>query len=74
MEKWPKTIIVEDGATPHTHSFQQDMYSYSDIPKVLWPGNFPDINMIEPVWEDMKREIRKRRPLYTKEEAIEHCE
>lgn len=70
-KKWPDTIVVEDGATPHTHSYHEALYSYSEIEKVLWPGNSPDINMIEPVWADLKREIRKAGPIHSKEEAIE---
>ncbi len=70
-EKWPDTIIVEDGATPHKHGFQQDLYSYSEINKVLWPRNSPDLNMIEPVWGDHKRKMSKEGPVRSEEEAIE---
>ncbi len=70
-KNWPDTVLVEDGATPHTHGFHNDLYSFSEIVKVLWPGNSPDLNMIEPVWADQKREMRKGGPIHTKEEAIE---
>ncbi len=49
--------MVEDSATHHSHGFQQDLYLYSEIQKFLWPGNFPDINIFEPVWGILKKEV-----------------
>ncbi len=73
-EKWPNTVVVEDGITLHQHSLQQDLHSTFEIEKVLWPGNSPDMNMIEQVWGDLKKEIKMGGPLHSKEEAIEQCE
>ncbi len=70
-KKWLETLVVEDGATPYSHGFQQNLYSYSEIHKILWLGNSPDINMIEPVWGYLKKEISKDEPISTKEEALE---
>jgi transposase len=71
-KKWPKTIVVEDGATPHSHAFQENLYSYSEIQAVLWPGNSPELNMIEPVWAHLKKEIKRGGPIHLKEEAIKY--
>jgi transposase len=69
---WPETVIVQDGASPHSHNFQKDLYSYSEIQKVFWPGNSLDLNMIEPVWAPLKRETIKNGTASTIEEAIKH--
>lgn len=33
------------------------------IEKLLWPGNSPDLNAIEPCWFWMKRQTTKRGPI-----------
>ena len=49
-------IVQEDGAAPHIHRECQRLYNLSFIRKLLWPGNSPDLNMIEPCWWWMKRQ------------------
>ena len=41
-------IVQEDGVAPHVHRECQRVYNLSLIRKLLWPGNSPDLNMIEP--------------------------
>lgn len=44
--------------------------------RLLWPGNSPDLNMIEPCWPWMKRKITKKGPSTTRaegEKAWSHC-
>ena len=41
-------IVVEDGAPSHACKYQESIYMAADILKMLWPGNSPDLNMIEP--------------------------
>ena len=48
-------IAMEDGAAPHMHKECQKVYNLSLVRKLLWPGNSPDLNMIEPCWYWMKR-------------------
>ena len=48
-------IAMEDGAVPHVHKECQKVYNLSLVRKLLWPGNSPDLNMIEPCWYWMKR-------------------
>jgi hypothetical protein len=42
------TIVQEDKATPHTSKHQQIYFDAANIQRLLWPGNSPDLNMIEP--------------------------
>ena len=48
-------IVQEDGAAPHIHKESQKVYNLMRVVKLLWPGNSPDLNMIEPCWYWMKR-------------------
>jgi len=36
------------------------------IMRLLWPGNSPDLNAIEPCWLWIKRDISKKGAIYTK--------
>ena len=48
-------IVQEDGAPSHIHYECQKVYDIASVLKLLWPGNSPDLNMIEPCWWWMKR-------------------
>ncbi|KMU73790.1 hypothetical protein CISG_10165, partial [Coccidioides immitis RMSCC 3703] len=50
LESRPNTVVLEDGAPAHTHFYQQELYNIHKINRLLWPGNSPDLNMIEPAW------------------------
>ena len=47
--------VQEDGAPAHSHKENDIVYSLFNVRKLLWPGNSPDLNMIEPCWWWMKR-------------------
>jgi hypothetical protein len=51
--------IQEDGAPCHIHEANQELIRSSGIPRLDWPGNSPDLNMIEPAWPKMKRDSQK---------------
>jgi len=57
----PGYIVQEDNAPAHASRFQQELvYSVHQVQQLLWPGNSPDLNMIEPCWMWMKIETTKR--------------
>ena len=57
----PDFIVQEDKASSHTSHFQQTLvYDLHHVLPLLWPGNSPDLNMIEPYWMWMKMETTKR--------------
>ena len=47
-------IIQEDGATPHNSIYKNRFYNLAAVFYLLWVGNSPDLNMIEPAWPHLK--------------------
>ena len=43
----PKTIMQEDNVGAHKSHYQGEVYNLWMIIKMLWPGNSPDLNVIE---------------------------
>jgi Transposase len=56
----PDTLIQEDNAGPHAHRHQGTVYALYDVTRLLWPGNSPDLNAIEPAWYWLKRRTTAR--------------
>lgn len=52
-------IFMQDGAPCHTARSVKTYLREENIPLLDWPGNSPDMNPIENVWELMKREVAK---------------
>ena len=64
-------MIVQENKTPsHNSKYQAEIFSINEICELLWPGNFSDLNMIEPAWPWIKRKTYKLGPSQTKEEAV----
>ncbi|GFX83434.1 transposable element Tcb2 transposase [Trichonephila clavipes] len=63
LEEWfPNSepyIFMQDGAPCHTALSIKAFLAEQNIPLLDWPGNSPDMNSIENVWELMKREVAK---------------
>jgi hypothetical protein len=56
----PDTFVQEDNAGPHAHRHQGTVYALYDVTRLLWPGNSPDLNAIEPAWYWLKRRTTAR--------------
>jgi transposase len=56
----PRILVQEDGASCHKSIHKDRLYSLHGINALLWPGNSPDLNMIEPAWPHLKRVTTKK--------------
>jgi transposase len=68
--KRPKTVIQEDKAPAHNHHVQRYIYSLYELEKIIWCGNSPNLNAIEPCWPWMKRATTKKGAPKSRAEAI----
>ncbi|GFU45089.1 transposable element Tcb2 transposase [Trichonephila clavipes] len=63
LEEWfpngESYIFMQDGAPCHPSRSIKAFLAEQNIPLLDWPGNSPDMNTIENVWELMKREVAK---------------
>ncbi|GFX40580.1 transposable element Tcb2 transposase [Trichonephila clavipes] len=63
LEEWfpngEPYIFMRDGAPCHTARSIKAFLAEQNIPLLGWPGNSPDMNPIESIWELMKREVGK---------------
>lgn len=51
---------MEDKAPAHAYHYQNVVHSMYQVEKMLWYGNSPDCNAIEPCWSWMNRETTKK--------------
>jgi hypothetical protein len=63
MKDQPETLVQEEKAPAHISRYQQDVFDFYIIKYLLWPGNSPDLNTIEPTWFWIKGETTKHSAL-----------
>jgi hypothetical protein len=72
MKEYPNTVVQEDKAPAHASQYQEAIFSAAGVMCLLWYGNSPDLNMIEPCWPFMKRTTtRKGAPTNRKTAEVE---
>ena len=71
LQTRPKTIVQENKAPAHSHHIQQQIYDLYQVYRLLWCGNSPDLNAIEPCWPWMKRLTTKKGAPKSRQEAIQ---
>jgi transposase len=69
MKDHPHTIVQEDKAPSHASKYQHSVFSFHKIARLFWPGNSPDLNMIEPCWPHMKRRTTRKGPPTNRKDA-----
>jgi transposase len=69
LKERPDTLVQEDKAPSHDSQYQKEIWNLSGVLKLLWPGNSPDLNAIEPAWMWMKRDTTKKGALTSRKAA-----
>ncbi len=66
-------LLMQDGASCHTSQWQKPLFAEQNIVILDWPGNSPDLNPIEHVWNLIKDRVANRRPFIKGRAELEHA-
>ena len=66
-QKFPgkSVIFMHDGARYHWHKDVKEWFLNHDIEIMIWPPQSPDLNPIEHIWGNMKKELSMKNPYVT---------
>ena len=56
----PDTLVMEDGAASHVSKHQEPVWLDVNVLRMIWCGNSPDLNQIEPCWWWMKKKTTRK--------------
>ena len=71
---YPGTIVQEDRAPAHKSKHNIPLFSLARVAKLFWPGNSPDLNVIEPCWWWMKLQTTRKGASTSKAELVTQWE
>jgi transposase len=56
----PALMLMLDGAASHNSANCSPFYEGWEVDRIKWPGNSPDLNPIEHIWDLMKKRIKQK--------------
>ena len=56
----PEALVQEDKAPSYTSKHQNQIFLDANVLRLMWCGNSPDLNAIEPCWWWMKRRTTRK--------------
>ena len=62
-----------DNARPHRAEMINDYNQQTNINRLPWPTNSPDLNLIEHLWDELGRRLVRNHPPPTKREELFNC-
>jgi len=54
-----RLVYQQDGASSHTAKDVMDYFKEKDIEVLEWPPKSPDLNLIENIWAELKRRLKR---------------
>lgn len=60
MKMFPNTLVQENDAPSHACKHQERLFMNTGVLRLLWPGNSPDLNIIQLCWPWIKRHTTRR--------------